>query len=55
MIGDTTHDLMLAANAGVDAVGVTYGAHPHDALLSEPHRAIVHSVDELGSWLAANA
>jgi phosphoglycolate phosphatase len=55
MIGDTTHDLMLAANAGVDAVGVTYGAHPHDALLREPHRAIVHSVDELAGWLAANA
>ena len=55
MIGDTTHDLMLAANAGVDAVGVTYGAHPHDALLREPHRAIVHSVDELATWLAANA
>jgi len=55
MIGDTTHDLLLAANAGVDAVGVTYGAHPHDALMSAPHRAIVHSVDELGEWLAANA
>ena len=55
MIGDTTHDLLLAANAGIDAVGVTYGAHPHDALISEPHRAIVRSVRELAEWLAANA
>jgi phosphoglycolate phosphatase len=55
MIGDTTHDLLLAANAGVDAVGVTYGAHPHDVLVSERHCAIVHSVDDLSEWLAANA
>jgi len=54
MIGDTTHDLQLAANAGVDAVGVTYGAHPHDALSGEPHRAIVHSIDELSAWLRTN-
>ncbi len=54
MIGDTTHDLQLAANAGVDAVGVTYGAHPHEALESEPHRAIVHSVAELSAWLQRN-
>ena len=53
MIGDTTHDLLLAANAGVDAVGVAYGAHPSDALLSQPHRAIVHTVDELAAWLDA--
>lgn len=54
MIGDTTHDLLLAANAGIDAVGVAYGAHPHDALLSQPHRAIVHSIAELSEWLRAN-
>ncbi|WP_269460635.1 hypothetical protein [Polynucleobacter necessarius] len=28
---DTTHDLEMAANAGVDAVAVTYEAHPPDA------------------------
>ena len=27
MIGDTTHDLQLAENAGSAAIGVTYGAH----------------------------
>ena len=30
MIGDTTHDLQLAANAGTHSVGVSYGAHPPD-------------------------
>jgi phosphoglycolate phosphatase len=28
MIGDTSHDLLMARNAGVDSLGVTYGAHP---------------------------
>jgi phosphoglycolate phosphatase len=54
MIGDTTHDLLLAANAGIDGVGVSYGAHPADALETEPHRAIVHSIAELSSWLSVN-
>ena len=31
MIGDTTHDLQLAANAGAARVGVSYGAHEHEA------------------------
>jgi phosphoglycolate phosphatase len=55
MIGDTTHDLLLAANAGVDAVGVAYGAHPGPALAAERNRAIVGSVDELTQWLGAHA
>ncbi len=54
MIGDTTHDLLLAANAGIDALGVAYGAHPAAALGAERSRAIVHSVDELSAWLLAN-
>ncbi|MEO7762605.1 MAG: HAD-IA family hydrolase, partial [Casimicrobiaceae bacterium] len=41
MIGDTTHDLLLAANAGIDALGVTYGAHDHEALATGRHRALV--------------
>src|SRR5258706_7587803 len=53
MIGDTTHDLLLAANAGIDAVGVAYGAHPADALTPERSRAVGHSVDELSAWLLA--
>ena len=55
MIGDTTHDLMLAANAGVDAIGVAYGAHPGPALAAQPNRAIVGSVEELALWLGAHA
>ena len=54
MIGDTTHDLMLAWNARVDAVAVAYGAHPRSALAEETSLAIVDSVDELDRWLADN-
>jgi len=54
MIGDTTHDLLLAANAGVDAVGVAYGAHPGPALAAERNRAIVGSVEELAQWLVVH-
>ena len=55
MIGDTTHDLLLASNAGVDAVGVAYGAHPRAALEEAKSLAIVDSIDELSRWLAAHA
>ncbi len=54
MIGDTTHDLQMAAAAGVPSVGVTYGAHLHAHL--EPHGALTlaGSVAELHAWLKAN-
>jgi FMN phosphatase YigB (HAD superfamily) len=35
MIGDTTHDLLMARNAGVAALGVAYGAHPRASLEAE--------------------
>lgn len=55
MIGDTSHDLLMAQNAGVDALAVTYGAHPHDHLLEHAPVACLHSVEELSSWLRCNA
>jgi phosphoglycolate phosphatase len=55
MIGDTSHDLEMARSAGVDAVAVTYGAHPGDALRALAPRACVASVRELRAWLATNA
>jgi phosphoglycolate phosphatase len=55
MVGDTTHDLELAANAGIDAVAVTYGAHDEALLATRPARARVGSVVDLHRWLAENA
>jgi phosphoglycolate phosphatase len=54
MVGDTTHDLELAANAGVDAVAVSYGAHDAALLGTRPAKARCASVQELHRWLAAN-
>jgi phosphoglycolate phosphatase len=55
MIGDTSHDLLMATNAGVGALAVTYGAHPHDHLLEHQPLACLHSVEELDAWLKTNA
>ena len=54
MIGDTTHDLLLAKNAGVAAVAVSYGAHAREALASLAPIATVHSMAELAQWLRDN-
>ncbi len=54
MVGDTTHDLELAANAGVDAIAVTYGAHDETLLGTRPAKARCASVRELHRWLTAN-
>ena len=55
MIGDTTHDLDLAENAGAAGLAVTYGAHPSEGLASRAPLAAVDSVAELREWLARNA
>lgn len=51
MIGDTTHDLQLAANAGVARVGVSYGAHDHNAFAEFSPLHVAHSVADLNAWL----
>ncbi|MEP7299555.1 MAG: HAD-IA family hydrolase [Burkholderiales bacterium] len=52
MIGDTTHDLQLAANAGVASIGVSYGAHDHGAFEAFETRHVAHSMADLHAWLA---
>ena len=51
MIGDTTHDLELAANAGCDALAVCYGAHSEARLRSAAARDYLPTVDALHEWL----
>ena len=55
MIGDTSHDLELARNAGALGLAVGYGAHSLDELARFAPVAAVRSVAELRLWLAANA
>lgn len=55
MIGDTTHDLQMALNAGCSSVAVSYGAHEPAtfAVLNPLH--IAHTVLDLHAWLQVNA
>ena len=55
MIGDTTHDLQMAANAGASGIAVRYGAHPEEELLL--HRPIftAGTVPQLHEWLLEHA
>jgi phosphoglycolate phosphatase len=55
MIGDTTHDLQMALNAGCASVGVSYGAHEPEAFHVLNPRHVAHSVRELHDWLLQHA
>ena len=55
MIGDTTHDLQMALNAGCASVGVSYGAHEPAAFDVLRPRMVAHSVAELQRWLLEHA
>jgi phosphoglycolate phosphatase len=52
MVGDTSHDLNMAVNAGVHGLGVAYGAHAEDELRAHPHQDILASVPDVHDWLA---
>jgi len=55
MIGDTTHDLLMARNAGVAALGVAYGAHPRESLEAEGPLYCAGDVAQLAAWLRQQA
>jgi phosphoglycolate phosphatase len=55
MIGDTTHDLQLAANAGAASLAVSYGAHEAKAFGAFGPLAVAHSTRELQDWLEQHA
>ncbi len=55
MIGDTTHDLQLAANAGAPRVAVSYGAHQAQAFDAHGPLFVAHSTRELHDWLMEHA
>ena len=52
MVGDTTHDVQMAHNAGVDSIAVSYGAHDIATLESANPTVLVHSVSEMHDWLS---
>ena len=55
MVGDSSFDLQMARNAGMDSVAVSYGAQSIEALkLFEP-RLTIDRFSELHAWLGQRA
>ena len=55
MIGDTTHDLQMAINAGVAGVAAAYGAHPRAQLAALRPLACMDQPQDLWHWLKHHA
>jgi phosphoglycolate phosphatase len=55
VIGDTSHDLLMASNAGVASLGVTYGAHEAGDLQPHAPLALMNSFADVYAWLDTNA
>lgn len=55
VIGDTSHDMLMAANAGVDRLGVSYGAHLPQDLYEHAPVAVLDNFAELKAWLMHHA
>ena len=51
MIGDTSYDLQMAANAGVPAVAVSYGAQAADKLVGYNPIKMFKQFSDLSHWL----
>lgn len=54
MIGDTTHDLLMAQSAGAKGLGITHGAHQVSALLDCRPVGLVDSIPDLANWMKTN-
>lgn len=53
VIGDSEYDMQMAANARVDAVGVSHGVHDAERLLAGGAARILDDLSELPHWLSA--
>nr|WP_251029569.1 HAD-IA family hydrolase [Pseudomonas fluorescens] len=52
MVGDASFDLMMARNAGMDSVAVSYGAQSAQALQVYEPRLTIDCFSELQAWLS---
>jgi len=55
MIGDTTHDLQMALNAGCASVAVSYGAHESGDFHTLQPLFVAPDVKQLHDWMLVNA
>tara|TARA_B110000977_G_scaffold96455_1_gene127216 strand:- start:555 stop:767 length:213 start_codon:yes stop_codon:yes gene_type:complete len=52
MVGDTTHDLNMAHNAGADCIAVIHGAHDSKALQACKPKYIAKNLHQVQQWLS---
>ncbi|MFC6631752.1 HAD-IA family hydrolase [Microbulbifer taiwanensis] len=50
MVGDTVYDLEMAAAAGMDSIGVSYGVHHPERLAAFKPKVIIDHFSELLQW-----
>lgn len=53
MIGDTTYDMEMARQAGMDAVAVAWGVHEVDELAEAGALSVLESLNQLPDWMRA--
>jgi len=51
MVGDSTFDLQMANNAGMDSLAVSYGVQSCDRLLEHRPIGCIHRFEEIHQWL----
>ncbi len=52
MVGDTEYDMQMAYHAGMDGLGVTYGAHTEKRLYDAKAKHVVNDFIELMDWIS---
>ncbi len=52
VVGDTTHDLRMAAAAGCPGLAVSFGAHTEEALQAESPLGMLHDIRDLLPFLS---
>ena len=51
VVGDTEYDIQMAANAGAEALGVSYGVHDSERLLGSGALGCLDKLQEMPEWL----
>lgn len=51
MIGDTKQDILMAHNAGIDAIAISHGLNDNSTLLSSNPKCLFNNISELYSLL----
>ncbi len=54
MVGDSIHDISMAVQAGINAIGITHGAHNREDLLAAGAATTVDNLTELSALLVAS-